>query len=101
MQRFGQILLAGPWVGEFGWELMGWQARLRFLSKTSDVIVACQMGHESLYQDFAKDIVYFDPPQGSPNMWTRTNLNLDFQKFWSDNNANPRYGIRINRKNQK
>ena len=30
---WGRRLIAGPFVGEIGWELFGWQARLRRLSK--------------------------------------------------------------------
>ncbi len=28
-----KLLLAGPWVGEFGWELFCWQGHLRRISK--------------------------------------------------------------------
>jgi len=29
-------LIAGPWVGEFGWELFAWQAYVRALSRNFD-----------------------------------------------------------------
>ena len=49
-------LFAGPWIGEFGWELFGWHARLRWLRKHvyDKVIVHCKPGHEHLYEDFAE-----------------------------------------------
>ena len=48
-------LLAGPFLGEFGWELFCWQGRLRRLSKQYDeTCVFCKKGHEILYKDFAK-----------------------------------------------
>jgi len=50
-------LFAGPWVGEFGWELFCWQGVLRHLSrKYEEVIVAGRPGHEILYEDFAEYI---------------------------------------------
>ena len=48
-------LLAGPWVGEFGWELFGWQGFLREhvqKNKYDEVIIASRPGHEVLYSDF-------------------------------------------------
>lgn len=62
-------MLAGYWVGEFGWELMRWQGYLRNLSRREDVIVGCLPGHEYLYQDFAKDIKVFRGVIKSKNMW--------------------------------
>src|SRR4051812_8095408 len=51
-------LFAGPWLGEFGWELMCWQAfvrkQSRFYEKT---IVHCPAGREDLYADFASEII--------------------------------------------
>jgi ADP-heptose:LPS heptosyltransferase len=61
-----KILLAGPFVGEFGWELFCWQGRIRWLAKHKykKVYVVCQEGHEVLYEDFAYtntlDIPYGD-----------------------------------------
>lgn len=53
-----KILLAGPWIGEFGWELFGWQGYLRKLSKQYDkVIVSSRPGHEFLYEDFCDEFI--------------------------------------------
>jgi len=54
-------LFAGPWVGEFGWELMQWQGFVRQLSRAYErVIVSCRKGNEALYQDFATEFVLHD-----------------------------------------
>ena len=56
---------AGPWVGEFGWELCCWQGRLRKRARRGDRIIVCSRpGHEALYEDFAADFVPFVPPPG-------------------------------------
>lgn len=55
-------LFAGPWIGELGWELFGWQAYIRTLSKDYDeVIVSSRPGHELLYEDFCDRFVPYDP----------------------------------------
>jgi hypothetical protein len=51
-------LIAGPWIGEFGWELMSWQAYVRKLAKGYDeVVVSTFFGHEPLYRDFATKVI--------------------------------------------
>jgi len=48
-------LIAGPFVGEFGWELFCWQGRLRHKAKRFDkVICAGRPGRGFLYADFAQ-----------------------------------------------
>ena len=47
-------LIAGPFLGEFGWELMQWQGYLRQLAKFyKRVIVYGRPSSEYLYRDFA------------------------------------------------
>jgi len=54
-------LFAGPWLGEFGWELLNWQPFLRWLApRYSEVIVSCRSGVEALYADFAHRFVVHD-----------------------------------------
>ena len=66
-------LVAGPWVGEFGYELMAWQGFLRKFSRQFDgVLVICQSGHDYLYADFADKIVNYDPPMGDTALWQHT-----------------------------
>ena len=47
-------LIVGPYVGELGWELFCFQARIRELSKQfNETQVFCKKGHSILYSDFA------------------------------------------------
>ena len=58
-------LIAGPWIGEFGWELFAWQAYVRALSKNFDeTIIACRPSSQALYKDFANDFIDIYPPSG-------------------------------------
>jgi len=51
-------LWAGPFGGEFGWEIMGWQGHIRRLSKGVDrVVVACRESSIPLYLDFTSDFI--------------------------------------------
>lgn len=51
-------LVAGPWVGEFGWELMSWQAHLRKMAKHYDhVTVIAPSVSSHLYEDFCDDYI--------------------------------------------
>ena len=51
-------LLAGPWVGEFGWELFVWQAYIRSLSEIYDeTYVICRKSSEPLYKDFTDKFI--------------------------------------------
>lgn len=60
-----RMLVAGPFVGEFGWELMGWQAQIRALSRRFDrTIVISRPESEYLYRDFCDR---FEP--WSPGTW--------------------------------
>ncbi len=51
-------LYAGPWNGEFGWELMGWQANIREIARGFDrVVIGCRESSKALYEDFADEFV--------------------------------------------
>jgi len=64
-----KTLVAGPWIGEFGWELMCWQAHLRRISKDYEkTIVYSRKGHDVLYNDFA-EFREFDPVAWNVNGW--------------------------------
>jgi hypothetical protein len=53
------VLFAGPWIGEFGWELMNWQGFVRKTAAGYDkVIVSCRKGNEGLYKDFCSEFVF-------------------------------------------
>lgn len=63
-------LFAGPFCGEFGWELMTWQGHLRAIAPDYDeVIVCCPPNHEMMYMDFASWYVNYDPSTVKANMW--------------------------------
>jgi hypothetical protein len=66
-----KTLLAGPWIGEFGWELFCWQGYIRSIAhEYGKVIVASRAGHELLYEDFANEFVPVQVPENaSSNSW--------------------------------
>lgn len=60
----------GPWVGEFGWEIMCWQAFARTIAKDyKNVFCISRPKHGYLYQDFATMYNGWDPGVGTCNMW--------------------------------
>lgn len=70
MHTTPKILLAGPWVGEFGWELFCWQGFVRRLSKQYDkTIVIGRPTNELLYSDFADEYIKFDPESFKTDAW--------------------------------
>src|SRR3954469_497149 len=72
-------LLAGPWIGELGWELFCWQAHVRKVSENYDkTIVLCKKGHEFLYSDFTDNFVTFEVPRHlSADMCTCEGIDID------------------------
>jgi len=63
-------LRAGFFAGEFGWELMRWQANIGYIANDYDkVIIGCEMSHRFLYKDFATEFVDFPLEIKSRNMW--------------------------------
>ena len=60
-----KILFAGPWVGEFGWELFCWHAYVRAISKFYDRTICVSNEHSRfLYEDFCDHFVTFSPEVG-------------------------------------
>ena len=56
--NFGKTVFFGPWVGEFGIELFGWQGYMRKKSKGYDKVIVCsRSGHEELYKDFCNEFI--------------------------------------------
>ena len=63
-------LIAGPWVGEFGWELMSWQGYVRAASENFDeTICFAPEGHRALYDDFADRFVPVRVSGGVRDCW--------------------------------
>jgi spore maturation protein CgeB len=59
------VLLAGPWVGEFGWELFCWHAYLRSLSEFYDKVICVSTKYSKfLYEDFCNQFIEFTPQSG-------------------------------------
>ena len=61
----GKTIVAGPWVGEFGWELFAWQGYLRAIKEkyNTRMVIVCSEKSKLLYEDFADEFVYFEPPE--------------------------------------
>lgn len=57
-----KVALFGPWIGEFGWELMTWQAWCRKKSREFDKSYVCSFPDMApLYEDFATFIPHDHP----------------------------------------
>jgi len=66
----GRVLLAGPWIGELGWELFHWQGYIRRLSKQVDrTIVIGRPDHKGLYDDFCDEYIEHDPGSTNTDCW--------------------------------
>jgi len=63
MSKNEKTLLAGPWLGEFGWECFAWQGYVRALSRNFDkTIVISRPNSKGLYEDFADEFYGHIPP---------------------------------------
>jgi len=70
-------LIAGPWVGEFGWELFAWQGYMRSLSKHYDkTIIISRENSKSFYDDFADGFYPFSPTGGLSDAFFMHNLDI-------------------------
>jgi len=83
------ILLAGPWVGEFGWELFVWHGYIRAISKYFDEVICIgRPTSQFLYEDFAQ-FIPFTPTGGESDSWFKNNFSIDgllYSKFLKENN---------------
>lgn len=65
MKKQNSHLVAGPWIGEFGWEIFAWQGYIRALSREFDqTTVICNTGSEYFYSDFSNQVINFDISSG-------------------------------------
>lgn len=70
-------LIAGPWVGEFGWELYAWQGYIRALSRNFDhTTVISRPGSEALYTDFCNTFIPHVPEGGLTDSFFMHNLDF-------------------------
>ena len=75
LQFPAKTLFAGPFVGEFGWELLNWVSKIRYLAQFYErTVVISRPWTEFLYQDFA-EFRPWDPGSSDTD---------DFQCFNSD-----------------
>ena len=73
-----KTLIAGPWVGEFGWELFAWQAYIRALSEHFEkTIVFSRDASKEIYSDFCDEFHGFDPQVGEPDAFFMHNLDMN------------------------
>lgn len=77
-----RLLIAGPWVGEFGWELLAFQARLRALRRQFDrIIILGGSGKAPLYSDFGEyHAIDLPPGIGSANGTGRYSLDTQQER---------------------
>jgi len=65
-----KTLFAGPWVGEFGWELFCWQGILRKfveVRKFDHVIISGRGINKFLYEDFCNEYIPYEPNEYQPD----------------------------------
>lgn len=78
-------LFAGPFCGEFGWEVMTWQSYLRGISPQYDYIVVCgPTDHEVMYSDFCDKYVSYDAPTLKADMWRNTSYDAKGFEYFND-----------------
>jgi len=75
-----EIIVAGPWIGEFGPEIEDWIPRLRYFKSQhleSYLIVSSYPGREIIYSDFANDFL------GHPNFFTKLLDEKIYNTIWN------------------
>ena len=91
MNMSNRVLIAGPWLGEFGWELFAWQGYIRALSEHFDeTICITRKNSKHLYVDFANQILNYDSSAGVPDMFFMPNVSIDavlLNEILSENNV--------------
>lgn len=84
-----KVLVAGPWVGEFGWELFTWQGYIRSLSEKFDkTIVLSRPSSKFLYTDFCDIFIDAHPPDGIADSYFMHGLDVAgfFKNILKENN---------------
>ncbi len=80
-----KALYAGPWIGEFGHEIMIWQAHLRGISDRYDHITVCgPQGHFGMYEDFAQKYIDFKCDTTYANMWMNDKVEKEAIEYFHD-----------------
>lgn len=78
-----KLLIAGPFIGEFGWEVAEWQGYVRHLSKFyAETIVISRPENEYLYRDFVKKFIPHDPCSYETEFYSCRNAHeFNYQDF--------------------
>tara|TARA_R100000152_G_C6775997_1_gene204812 strand:- start:312 stop:1145 length:834 start_codon:yes stop_codon:yes gene_type:complete len=72
-----KTLLAGPWIGEFGWECFAWQGYVRALSRKFDqTIIISRNNSKAFYEDFADVFYGYDPPNELADSFFMYNVDI-------------------------
>jgi len=86
-------LIAGYFVGEFGWSLMRWQGILRHIAPNYDhITIGCERSMSFLYEDFANEFLYFEDlgiSINSRNMWMANQNVYEMPHHKGDNYFKP------------
>ena len=78
MNQSDKILIAGPWVGEFGWELFAWQGYVRALSRKFDqTVIICRDLSRPLYKDFCNNFISINPQGGLADSFFMHGVNFN------------------------
>jgi len=78
-------LFAGPWVGEFGWELMMWQGHIRTIAeKYDEIIVSARPGHDYFYSDFCTEFVPHKEIGQTDMELCNNRINATFPNSWKE-----------------
>jgi len=68
-----KLLVAGPWLGEFGWLLMRWQGHIRYLSMNYDKTIILHadnlIDRGYLFDDFAENLKAGFEYRGKVDRW--------------------------------
>lgn len=75
-----KLLIAGPWIGEFGWELFAWQGYVRALSEKFDQTICISSPHSKfIYEDFCDEFLSFTPMDkgGYKDSFFRTDFKMN------------------------
>tara|TARA_R110000824_G_scaffold76640_1_gene194061 strand:- start:2508 stop:4211 length:1704 start_codon:yes stop_codon:yes gene_type:complete len=79
-----KVFIAGPWVGEFGWELFAWQAYLRAMVPSYDkVICIARKNSQAIYEDFCDEFVEYNPSGGLADSFFMHDVKIDGALFFS------------------
>ena len=82
-------LIAGPWVGEFGWELFAWQGYVRALSRQfQHTTIISRPQSRPLYEDFCNNFYEHTPTGGIVDSYFMHGVDFgkDFKKIAIANN---------------